>query len=44
MKLSKYDEVIGTYKMYISDFYIGDLRAGHFRDLPSPHYKSMGKN
>ena len=34
MKLSEYDKVIGTYKMYILDFYIGDLRSGHFRDLP----------
>ena len=35
MKLSEYDKVIGTYKMYISDFfYIDDLRSGHFRDLP----------
>ena len=43
MKLSEYDKVIGTYKMYISDFYIGDLRSGHFRDLPIIG-KSMGKN
>ena len=34
MKLSEYDKVIGTYKMYISDFDIGDLRSGHFRDIP----------
>ena len=33
MKLWEYDKVIGTYKMFISDFYIGDLRSGHFRDL-----------
>ena len=44
MKLSEYDKVIGTYKMYVSDFYIGDLRSGHFRDLPLGRYKSMGKN
>ena len=25
MKLSEYDRVIGTYKIYISDFYISDL-------------------
>ena len=24
-------------------FDIGDLRSGHFCDLPNPHYKSMGK-
>ena len=41
MQLSEYDKVIGTYKMYISDFDIGDLRPGHFRDLP---IMSMGKN
>ena len=34
MKLSEYDKIIGTYKMYISDFDIGELRSGHFRDLP----------
>ena len=35
MKLSKYDKVIGTYKICISDFfYIGDLSSGYFRDLP----------
>ena len=34
MKLSEYDKVIGTYKMYILDFDIGDLRSGRFRDLP----------
>ena len=35
MKLSEYDEVISAYKTYISDFfYIGDLRSGHFCDLP----------
>ena len=34
MKLSEYDKVIGIYKMYISDFDIGDLRSDHFRDLP----------
>ena len=35
MKLSEYDKVIGTYKMYLLDFYIGDLRSGHFRDIIS---------
>ena len=34
MKLSEYDKVIGTYKMYISDFDIGDLRSGHFVTSP----------
>ena len=34
MKLSEYDKVINTYKMYILDFDIGDLRSGHFCDLP----------
>ena len=34
MKHSEYDKVIGTYKMFISDFDIGDLMSGHFRDLP----------
>ena len=42
MKRSEYDKVIGTYKMYISDLYIGDFRSGHFRDLPIIG-KSMGK-
>ena len=34
MKLSEYDKVIGTYKIYSWIFDIGDLRSGHFRDLP----------
>ena len=35
MKLSEYDELISAYKTYLSDFfYIGDLRSGHFCDLP----------
>ena len=34
MKLSEYDEVISAYKTYISVFYIGVLRSGHFCDLP----------
>ena len=35
MKLSEYDKVIGTYISSISwIFDIGDLRSGHFRDLP----------
>ena len=35
MKLSGYDKAFGTYKTYFLDFfYIGDLRSGHFRDLP----------
>ena len=34
MKLSDYDEVISAYKTYISEFDIGDLRSGHFCDLP----------
>ena len=34
MKLSEYDEVISAYKTYVLDFYIGDLRSGHFCDLP----------
>ena len=34
MKLSEYDEVTSAYKTYISDFDIGDLRSGHFCDLP----------
>ena len=35
MKLSENDEVISAYKTYISDFYNGDLRWGHFCDLPT---------
>ena len=35
MKLSEYDKVVGTYKTYISDFYICDPRSGHFHDLIS---------
>ena len=34
MKFSEYDEVISAYKTYISDFDVGDLRSGHFCDLP----------
>ena len=34
MNLSKYDKIIISYKTYISDFYIGDLRWDHFCDLP----------
>ena len=34
MTLSEYDEVTSAYKTYISDFDIGDLRSGHFCDLP----------
>ena len=34
MKLSEYDEIISAYKTYILDFDIGDLRSGHFCDLP----------
>ena len=36
MKLSEYDKVISAYRTYIylGFFYIGDLRSGHFCDLP----------
>ena len=34
MKLSEYEEVISAYKTFILDFDIGDLRSGHFCDLP----------
>ena len=41
MKLSKYDEVIGAYKTYISDFW---YRWPQVRSFLRPHhYKSMGK-
>ena len=33
MKLSEYDKVVGTYKAYVSNFLICDLRSGHFRDI-----------
>ena len=42
MKLSEYDKVIGTYKMYISDFWYRWPQVRSF-SWP-PHYKSMGKN
>ena len=34
MKLSEYDRVIGTKKCICWIFDIGDLRPGHFHDLP----------
>ena len=35
MKVPEYDKVINAYKTYISEiFYIGDLRSGHFCDIP----------
>ena len=34
MKLSEYDEVISAYKTISWIFDIGDLRSGHFCDLP----------
>ena len=34
MKLSEYDQIIGTYKMYISDFLYLSLGQVIFRDLP----------
>ena len=42
MKLSEYNEVIGTYKMYISDFWYMWPQVRSFSW--TPHYKSMGKN
>ena len=34
LKLSGFDILPSTYNLYISDFVIGDLRSGQFRDLP----------
>ena len=34
LKLAVYSQDIGVYNMYISDFYIGDLRSCQFCDLP----------
>ena len=34
LKLTMYSRSVGVYNLYISDFYIGDLRSCQFRDLP----------
>ena len=44
MKLSEYDKVIGTYKIYISDFFFISVTLGQVLFVKSPHYKSIGKN
>ena len=41
MKVSEYDEVISSYKTYISDFFIS-VTSGQVIFATS-HYKSMGK-
>ena len=50
MKIAGCNEPIGTYKLFISDFYIDDLRSGQSLDLPIisqwgknivPHFSQM---
>ena len=45
MQLLEYDKAISAHKTYISDFfYIGDLRSGHFCDLPNSPLCQWAKN